>query len=96
MNKLLYRPKEAAQLLGIGRDKLYDLMRSGRLTAALGQGRPGTVHHGQRADRVRRDAGSRGAQGGMSSQAGEPCQDYLNILSITSAPVVITGRNSCR
>ncbi len=31
MNKLLYRPKEAAQLLGIGRDKLYDLMRSGRL-----------------------------------------------------------------
>jgi len=24
MNKLLYRPKEAAQLLGIGRDKLYD------------------------------------------------------------------------
>ncbi|MGH3410953.1 MAG: helix-turn-helix domain-containing protein [Streptosporangiaceae bacterium] len=33
MNKLLYRPKEAAQLLGIGRDKLYDLMRSGRLTA---------------------------------------------------------------
>ena len=33
MNKLLYRPKEAAQLLGIGRDKLYDLMRSGRLHA---------------------------------------------------------------
>ena len=31
MDKLLYRPKEAAQLLGIGRDKLYDLMRSGRL-----------------------------------------------------------------
>ena len=31
MNKLLYRPKEAAQMLGIGRDKLYDLMRSGRL-----------------------------------------------------------------
>ncbi len=31
MEKLLYRPKEAAQALGIGRDKLYDLMRSGRL-----------------------------------------------------------------
>ncbi len=43
MNKLLYRPKEAAQMLGIGRDKLYDLMRSG--TAALGEGRQGTVHH---------------------------------------------------
>ncbi len=31
MNNLLYRPKVAAQMLGIGRDKLYDLMRSGRL-----------------------------------------------------------------
>lgn len=31
MDKLLYRPKEAARVLGIGRDKLYDLMRSGRL-----------------------------------------------------------------
>ena len=31
MDKLLYRPKEAAQALGIGRDKLYDLIRSGRL-----------------------------------------------------------------
>jgi excisionase family DNA binding protein len=31
MDKLLYRPKEAALVLGIGRDKLYDLMRSGRL-----------------------------------------------------------------
>lgn len=31
MDKLLYRPKEAAKALGIGRDKLYDLMRSGRL-----------------------------------------------------------------
>ena len=30
-DKLLYRPKEAATALGIGRDKLYDLMRSGRL-----------------------------------------------------------------
>lgn len=31
MEQLLYRPKEAAKVLGIGRDKLYDLMRSGRL-----------------------------------------------------------------
>ena len=31
MDKLLYRPKEAALALGIGRDKLYDLMPSGRL-----------------------------------------------------------------
>jgi excisionase family DNA binding protein len=31
MEKLLYRPKEAANALGIGRDKLYDLMRAGRL-----------------------------------------------------------------
>ena len=46
MNKLLYRPKEAAQMLGIGRDKLYDLMRS--RTAALGKRRPGAVHHGER------------------------------------------------
>jgi excisionase family DNA binding protein len=31
VDQLLYRPKQAAQVLGIGRDKLYDLMRSGRL-----------------------------------------------------------------
>ncbi len=31
MDKLLYRPKEACAVLGIGRDKLYDLLRSGRL-----------------------------------------------------------------
>jgi excisionase family DNA binding protein len=31
VDKLLYRPKEACVVLGIGRDKLYDLMRSGRL-----------------------------------------------------------------
>ena len=31
MEKLLYRPKEAAQALGIGRATLYDLMRSGRI-----------------------------------------------------------------
>ena len=31
MDKLLYRPKEACAVLGIGRDKLYDLMRAGRL-----------------------------------------------------------------
>lgn len=31
MDKLLYRPKEAASVLGISRDKLYDLMRAGRI-----------------------------------------------------------------
>jgi excisionase family DNA binding protein len=31
MEKLLYRPKEAAQTLGVSRDKLYDLLRTGRL-----------------------------------------------------------------
>jgi excisionase family DNA binding protein len=31
LDKLLYRPKEAAQVLGIGRGTLYDLMRSGRI-----------------------------------------------------------------
>lgn len=31
MEQLLYRPKEAAKVLGISRDKLYALMRSGRL-----------------------------------------------------------------
>ena len=33
MDKLLYRPKEAASVLGISRDKLYDLMRSGRINS---------------------------------------------------------------
>ena len=31
MEKLLYRPKEAAQALGIGRATLYNLMRAGRI-----------------------------------------------------------------
>ena len=31
MEKLLYRPKEASQALGIGRATLYDLIRSGKL-----------------------------------------------------------------
>jgi excisionase family DNA binding protein len=31
MEKLLYRPKEAAEMLGIGRATLYDLIRSGRV-----------------------------------------------------------------
>lgn len=31
MDQLLYRPKTAAKVLDIGRDKLYDLIRSGRL-----------------------------------------------------------------
>lgn len=33
MDKLLYRPKEAASVLGISRDKLYDLMRAGRINS---------------------------------------------------------------
>jgi excisionase family DNA binding protein len=33
MDKLLYRPKEAASVLGISRDKLYDVMRAGRITS---------------------------------------------------------------
>ncbi len=31
MDKLLYRPKEAAEALGIGRATVYGLIRSGRL-----------------------------------------------------------------
>jgi excisionase family DNA binding protein len=33
MDKLLYRPKEAAIVLGVSRDKLYDLIRAGRITS---------------------------------------------------------------
>lgn len=33
MDKLLYRPKEAAKALGMSRDKLYDLIRAGRITS---------------------------------------------------------------
>ena len=31
MDRLLYRPKEAAQMLGIGRATLYELMHAGRI-----------------------------------------------------------------
>jgi len=31
VDKLLYRPKEAAHMLGIGRTRLYDLMHAGRI-----------------------------------------------------------------
>ncbi len=31
MDKLLYRPKEAAAVLGIGRATLYDLLHAGKL-----------------------------------------------------------------
>jgi excisionase family DNA binding protein len=31
MEQLLYRPKEAARMLGIGRATLYDLMRAGKV-----------------------------------------------------------------
>jgi excisionase family DNA binding protein len=33
MDKMLYRSKEAAGVLGISRDKLYDLIRAGRITS---------------------------------------------------------------
>jgi excisionase family DNA binding protein len=33
MEQLLYRPKQAAQVLGISRDKLYDLIRAGRISS---------------------------------------------------------------
>ena len=33
MEKLLYRPKEAAAVLDISRDKLYDLIRAGRISS---------------------------------------------------------------
>jgi excisionase family DNA binding protein len=33
MEKLLYRPKEAASILGISRDKLYDLIHAGRISS---------------------------------------------------------------
>ena len=39
MEKLLYRPKDAAQALGIGQATLYDLMRSGRLRSVKDGGK---------------------------------------------------------
>jgi len=36
---LLYRPKDAAQALGIGQATLYDLMRSGRLRSVKDGGK---------------------------------------------------------
>jgi excisionase family DNA binding protein len=33
MDQLLYRPKQAAKVLDISRDKLYDLIRAGRITS---------------------------------------------------------------
>jgi excisionase family DNA binding protein len=39
MENLLYRPKDAAQALGIGRATLYDLMRSGRLRSVKDGGK---------------------------------------------------------
>ena len=35
MDKLLLTPKEAAQQLGIGRSKLYQLIQSGKLESVL-------------------------------------------------------------
>ena len=39
MEQLLYRPKEAAQALGMGRATLYDLLRSGRLRSVKDGGK---------------------------------------------------------
>ena len=61
MEKLLYRPKEAAQALGISRDKLYDLLQA--WAASVGQGRRCAVHHCRRPARVRGQAGSRSLEG---------------------------------
>jgi excisionase family DNA binding protein len=92
MNKLLYRPKEAAQMLGIGRDKLYDLMRSGRLRSVkdgrAGSSRPRPWQSTSRCWKRRRAK--------RHEARGRQAKGYRNILSITSAPVVITGRSSCR
>jgi excisionase family DNA binding protein len=34
VDQLLYRPKEAAKLLGIGRSTLYELMHAGRIRSS--------------------------------------------------------------
>jgi excisionase family DNA binding protein len=91
MNKLLYRPKEAAQMLGIGRDKLYDLMRCGRLHSVK-DGRARFLPrmpwlNTSRCWRPRRTRRRDQPRWSISRS---------NILSIASAPVVITGRSSCR
>jgi excisionase family DNA binding protein len=39
MEKLLYRPKEAAQLLGVGRATLYDLMHAGKIRSVKDGGK---------------------------------------------------------
>ena len=91
MNKLLYRPKEAAQMLGIGRDKLYDLMRSGRLHSVKdGRARFITAMRWLSTSRCWRPRRTK-----RRDQPGRPII-RSNILFIASAPVVITGRSSCR
>ena len=65
MDKLLYRPKEACAVLGIGRDKLYDLMRSGRIDSLKDGG--ARLHHGRRAPRLRRAAPVRDSRGRVMS-----------------------------
>jgi excisionase family DNA binding protein len=39
MEKVLYRPREAAQMLGIGRASLYDLMRAGKIRSVKDGGK---------------------------------------------------------
>ena len=69
MDKLLYRPKEAATVLGIGRDKLYDLMRSGRLRSV----KDGwcAVHHRRGATDIRVHSGGR-IGGGLVTRTRRP------------------------
>jgi excisionase family DNA binding protein len=38
MEKLLYRPNEAAKVLGIGRTRLFDLIRTGELRSIKRKG----------------------------------------------------------
>ncbi|MGP7998577.1 MAG: helix-turn-helix domain-containing protein [Streptosporangiaceae bacterium] len=70
MEKLLYRPKEAAQVLGIGRATLYDLMHAGKIRSVKdGHMR---VHHPRRAARVRPPARGPGRRGRLMPPPGPP------------------------
>lgn len=44
MEKLLYRPKEAAQVLGIGRATLYDLLHAGKIRSVKDGGKRFITH----------------------------------------------------
>jgi excisionase family DNA binding protein len=57
MDKLLYRPREAAAALGISKTVLYDLIRSNRIRSIKDGKFP--VHHRRRAPRLRPNTGMR-------------------------------------